>query len=213
MVKTRIDNVYEYVKENILNGFFQPHQRLTEIELAEKTGASRNTVKKALIQLQKENLVDIQKNRGAFIRSFSLQEILNYLEIREYLEGLVARAAAVNITEEQISKLEEIIHQMEENILANQFDEYSKLNVVFHHLIYEASQKEQAVDIIMMIRNQIARYHFRSILIPGRKQISFNEHQQIFLAIKNRDPDSAEKAVRHHISQVSDLVKTHSSFM
>ncbi|TWT01797.1 GntR family transcriptional regulator [Planomicrobium sp. CPCC 101079] len=213
MVNTRTESAYEYIKENILNGTYKPHQRLTENELSEMTGASRNTVKNALIQLQKENLVDIQKNKGAYIRDFSLSEILNYLEIREHLEGLVARSAALHITDEQLGRMEAILAFMKDCIEKDKFDEYSKSNVEFHKVIHEASRKPQAVEIISTIRNQIARYHFRSILIPGRKKFSFEEHKAIFEALQARDPDEAESTSRIHVAHVYENVQKHSSFL
>ena len=92
------DAAYHYMKDKILDGTFKPAQKLVETQLAELIGVSRNTVKKALLKLEQENLVALEVNKGATIKSFTLEEILNYLEIQELLDGLVVKSAIRNMT-------------------------------------------------------------------------------------------------------------------
>ncbi|WP_153733144.1 GntR family transcriptional regulator [Sporosarcina obsidiansis] len=202
-----MDLAYKFIKDKILDGSFRPSQRLIELELSELIGASRNTIKKALLALEKENLVEIQKNKGAFVKSFTLEEIINYLEIREALEGLVARTAAKQIDKGALEKLKKVLDQMHVSLEEHRFDEYSVLNKQFHKIIYEASGNPQAVEIIEAIKTQLARYHFRTILIPGRNESSYEEHKQILSSLQAGDSAAAEKAVTHHISKVSNTIR------
>ena len=94
---SQTEQTFRFLKEQIMNGTLKPSQKLTETYLAKLCGVSRNTVKKALMMLERENLVEVEPNKGATIKSYTLEEIVNYLEIREVLEGLVARSAARNI--------------------------------------------------------------------------------------------------------------------
>jgi DNA-binding GntR family transcriptional regulator len=208
-----MENAYHFIKEKILDGSYKPSQKLTEIELSEIIGASRNTIKKALLKLEQENLVEIEKNKGAFIKSFTLEEMMNYLEIREVLEGLVARTAAKNISDSELKKLEEILKQMDLHLKQNRFDEYSNLNKDFHQIIYQASKNPQAVEIVNVIRTQLSRYHFRTILIPGRNQSSYQEHEKIFEALKAHDEELAQKAVTKHIANVRTTIKDNFSLL
>ncbi len=204
---------YQFIKEKILDGSYKPSQKLTEIELSEVIGASRNTIKKALLKLEQENLVEIEQNKGAFIKSFTLDEIINYLEIREVLEGLVARTAAKNISDAELEQMEEILQQMDSYLKQNRFDEYSNLNKEFHQIIYHASKNPQAVEIVNVIRTQLSRYHFRTILIPGRNQNSFQEHNKIFEALKSHDEKLAQEAVMNHVANVRTTIKENFSFL
>jgi DNA-binding GntR family transcriptional regulator len=204
---------YQFIKEKILDGSYKPSQKLTEIELSEVIGASRNTIKKALLKLEQENLVEIEQNKGAFIKSFTLDEIINYLEIREVLEGLVARTAAKNISDAELEHMEEILQQMDSYLKQNRFDEYSNLNKEFHQIIYQASKNPQAVEIVNVIRTQLSRYHFRTILIPGRNQNSFQEHNKIFEALKSHDEKLAQEAVMNHVANVRTTIKENFSFL
>lgn len=207
MMSKQTDYAYEYIKQRILDGTYYPSQKLNESDLSEMIKVSRNTLKKAFMKLEQENLVKIEKNKGATIKSFSLDEIMNYLEIREVIEGLVARKTAKNISDLHLETLEEILDTMQEHIQTNQFDEYSKCNKAFHDIIYNASENPQAIEMIKVIKTQLQRVHFKTILVPGRKEDSLKEHTRILEALKKRDEKEAEEAVKFHISQIRNTIK------
>lgn len=207
------DTAYQYIKQRILEGSYKPAQKLNESELAEAIGVSRNTAKKALLSLQQENLVRIEDNKGAFVKSYTLEEVKNYLEIREVLEGLVARKAAANISDEELNELERILAWMLLCIQENRLDDYSASNQEFHKVIYTTSKNEEAVEMINIIRTQLIRYHFRTILVPGRTQASYQDHLKILETLKARDGKLAEEAVRNHIANVRITIEKNYSYL
>jgi DNA-binding GntR family transcriptional regulator len=197
-----MDTAYQHMKQKILDGTYKPSQKLIESQLSEEIGVSRNTIKKALLKLEQENLVKIEDNKGATIKSFTLEEVINYLEIREVLEGMVAGTATSNISDDELTMLEETIEKMAEHLQHNRFDEYSSLNKEFHTIIYKASKKVQAVELINIIKTQLIRYQFRTILVPGRNENSITEHKRILKALKARDEEEAVNAAKAHIKNV-----------
>lgn len=201
------DVAYHYIKDRILEGTFKPAQKLVEVQLSELIGVSRNTVKQALLKLSQENLVSIEVNKGATIKSFTLEEVLNYLDIREVLEGLVARSVTGNVAESDLEKMRCILEKMKVYLENQEFDKYSALNTEFHGIIYAATENVQAVELINMIRTQLIRYQFRTVLVPGRSQSSFQEHMEIYKAIASRNESEAEIAVRRHVSAVRETIK------
>ncbi|MBM7651042.1 GntR family transcriptional regulator [Neobacillus cucumis] len=204
---------YQFIKQKIMDGIFMPSQKLVESDLSELIGVSRNTIKKALLKLEQENLVTLEENKGATIKSFSLNEIINYLEIREVLEGLIAKTAAINISDSDLIQLEETVERMKEHLNNNRFDEYSKSNLLFHNIIYEASTNEQAVEMVNKIKTQLQRLRIKTILVPGRTQESFKEHQKILNALKSKDGKWAEDAVKFHVSNVRKTIVENYSFL
>ncbi|PZE22176.1 GntR family transcriptional regulator [Paenibacillus xerothermodurans] len=201
------ESAYQYMKQKILDGTYKPSQKLIESQLAEEIGVSRNTVKKALLKLEQDNLVKIENNKGATIKYFTLEEVINYLEIREVLEGLVAATAAKTITDDELNRLEQTLEQMAIHLQDNNFDEYSALNKQFHSIIYKASKKDQAVELINMIKTQLIRYQFRTILVPGRNENSLMEHKRILQALIDRDEDAAANAAKAHIYNVRQTIE------
>ncbi|MFJ7970239.1 GntR family transcriptional regulator [Psychrobacillus sp. NPDC096389] len=200
-----MEKAYQYLKVNILNGQLRPSQKVIETELSEQIGVSRNTIKKALLKLEQENLITMEKNKGAYVTSFTLQQVLNYLEIREELEVLVAKHALVNIGP-NIEHLHKYLLNMKVFVKESKLDEYSKMNKAFHQIIYDASNKPEAVDMITVIKTQLQRHDFRTILVPGRIQSSLEEHQNIYEALKNKDEAMLEKNLRLHLSQIRDTI-------
>ncbi|WP_160719453.1 GntR family transcriptional regulator [Bacillus sp. USDA818B3_A] len=204
---------YQFIRQKIMEGIFLPSQKLVESELSELIGVSRNTIKKALLKLEQENLVTLEENKGATIKSFTLDEIINYLEIREVLEGLIAKTAAINISDTKITQLEETVESMKEHLDSNRFDEYSKCNLLFHNIIYEASTNKQAVEMVNKIKTQLQRLRIKTILVPGRTQESYKEHQKILNAMKAKDGKWAEDAVKFHVSNVRKTIVDNYSFL
>lgn len=212
-VGTQTEKAYLIIKQKILEGIYKPSEKLIESHLAKELGVSRNTIKKAFLMLEKEKLIELEENKGAKIKSFTLQEVNNYLEIRAALEGVIIRSAVPKIANEDLHALQEILDHMKSCIEGNHLDEYSKLNKEFHQTIYKAAQNEQAVELVSMIKTQLIRYHFRTILVPGRNQSSFEEHTAIFNALQKRDADEAEAAIKRHILNIRKTINDYYHFL
>jgi len=200
---------YKFIKERILEGVYMPSQKLIEVDLANHIGVSRNTVKKALLKLEQENLIVMEKNKGASIKAFTKEEINNYLRIREVLEGLIAADAARNMSDEWIKELESVLEEMRENLQQQKFDEYSNGNLKFHDIIYRASKNQQAVDMVKIIKQQLKRLQFRTILVPGRNESSFKEHSDILSVLRNREVELSEHLVKKHVANVRKTILDH----
>ena len=210
MAHNQTSTVYNSLKEKILKGEIKPAQSLTEAEISKMFGISRSTAKKALLMLKSENLVEMQENRGARVRSFNVEEITDYLNVRMLLEGYVAELTAPIISDETLAKMEAILRDMKRLYEEANLMEYSMRNMEFHGCIYESSPNRLAAELILSIRNQIGRYNFKTILVPGRSTHSMEEHIALFEAYKTHDADRAKEITLKH---VSNLLKTlHSNY-
>lgn len=207
------EDVYTYLKDKIVTGEYKPSEKLVESILATELKVSRNTVKNALLMLQKENLIEIEKHKGASVKAFTLDEVINYLEIREALEGIIIKSVVSEIQDEDLEKLEHIIEKMEEYIKEGNLNEYSELNREFHNIIYSISKNVQAVELVSIIKTQLIRFHFRTILAPNRSDQSLIEHKRIFESLKKRDKDAAVDAIQTHISHVRKTIKEYYQFL
>jgi len=79
----------------ILDGVLAPSTWLREDELASELSVSRTPVREALRRLSDERLAVRLTNRGTVVTSMSLDDVLALFLVREQLEGLAARLAAV----------------------------------------------------------------------------------------------------------------------
>jgi DNA-binding GntR family transcriptional regulator len=191
----------------ILDGEFLPGERLVEASLCSRLGVSRFTVRAALQDLVAEGLVEIQRNRGAQVRKISLTEAIEITEVRMVVEGLVAAKAAAQVTEEQASELDEIGLLMRRAVSAGEFRRYSDLNQRLHGLIRSMAGHRTAETIIATMRGQLVRRQFALSLLPGRPAVSLPQHERIIEAIRARDPQAAEAAMREHIASVIEALQ------
>ena len=97
---------YQELKQIILEGQVAPGKKLKEGDLAEALGISRTPVREAINRLEKEGLVEIFPQRGAFVVEFTEKDVFELFLIRENLEGLAARLAAEKISESSLAKLQ-----------------------------------------------------------------------------------------------------------
>lgn len=194
--------VYENLKQRIEEGYYSPAESLPEIELATEYNVSRNTIKKALLMLEKDAFVSIEQNKGAKVRSYSKTEVLEFLELREELEGFIIRLAVPYFDEENLQKLSNLLDEMAECRSRSDLIAYSACNQRFHQIIYDTCPNRTAVDVTIRLKNQMRKYNGKTILIPGRDANSYQEHQAIYQALRDHDVSLAEELIRQHIRNV-----------
>lgn len=202
MATTQTMTVYTALKAKIQGGGFSPAESLPETDLAAQYEVSRNTIKKALLMLEKEGMVTIEPNKGAKVRAYSKREVIEFLEVREAMEGFLASVTAPVITEQNLTRMDSLMIEMERLRAARDLLAYSQCNGAFHQIIYDACPNRTAAEFIINLKNQMRKYNSKTILIPGRDECSFAEHKAILAAFRARDSVAAEKVMRLHISGV-----------
>ncbi|CAL9649302.1 HTH-type transcriptional repressor RspR [Streptomyces sp. enrichment culture] len=197
----------ERLREAILQGEMAPAQRLVENELAERYGVTRASMRAALLDLTSEGLVERIRNRGSRVRVVTVEEAVEITECRMALEGLCAAKAATEATDAQLDELTGLGKAMSKAVADGDPVTYSELNHDLHALIRDASGQHTAVGLLERLNAQLVRHRFQLALRPGRPQQSLSEHLAVIEAIRARDPQAAETAVRAHLSSVIDALR------
>ncbi|HEY1454879.1 MAG TPA: GntR family transcriptional regulator [Candidatus Dormibacteraeota bacterium] len=201
-VQVESSDAYHRLREAIVSGGFHPNERLVEAAVAERIQAGRTAVRAALVRLDQEGLVTLERNRGARVRHISDEEALEIEEVRAALEGLLARRAATRVNPDDLRQLLEVIGEMHERVEAGDAAGYSELNARFHQVIWAAADHPTATRMVGSLKSQAIRFQFQTAQQPGRAQRSLREHEVIFSALKARDEDAAEDAMRQHLAEV-----------
>ncbi|MGW3962643.1 GntR family transcriptional regulator [Amycolatopsis sp. NPDC005003] len=196
------------IRDAIVRGEFVPNQRLVEADLSAQFGASRATVRAALIELTNEGLVERVQNRGARVRAVSLEEAVEISEVRMMLEALCAAKAAERISAAEIGELRELGERMRAAVAGGDVVGYSGLNQRLHRRIREIGGQRTAAQVLERLRGQSVRHQFRLAMRPGRPQVSLPEHLAIIDAICAHRPEEAAEAARVHLSSVIEALKT-----
>ncbi len=201
-------DVAQQIRDAILSGRYAPHQRLIEADISDQFGASRAAVRNALLALEGEGLVERMPNKGARVRSISVDEAVEIAEVRMGLEALCARKAAELADEAELDALRTIRSEMFAAVESGNLLAYSDLNRALHAAVQRMSGHQTAVALLERLRAQSARHQFRLALHPGRAAVSVHEHAAIIDAIVAGDPDAAEVATRRHLGGVLDVLRT-----
>jgi DNA-binding GntR family transcriptional regulator len=193
---------YAAIHAAIVAGELSPGERLIEEELAERLGQSRGAVREAILRLGHEGLVIRERNRGARVRRFTVEEAVEILEARAALESLAAGYAALRRTGAQARDLVSLVDEMEHLLAGGELLAMSERNAVMHRRILEISAHAVARDICSRLHSQMVRFQFRTVLAPGRSTKSLAEHRAIVSAIAAGDRPAAEQAMREHLTSV-----------
>ena len=170
--------VFQKIREEILSGVYQDGEELREVTLGEKLGVSRTPVREALRQLELEGLVTIVPNKGAYVTSISRKDVEDIYKIRSLLEGLCARWATKNITEQQILDMEETLLLSEFHLKRNgkvKTIQVSELDSKFHKVLYEASNSRILEHLLTDFHKYVKMTRQMSVGAPDRAEQSIAE--------------------------------------
>jgi len=194
--------VYDHVKRRIVANELPFGSKLTEDGLAKELGISRTPIREALNRLAQDRLVTVSPGRGAFVATFSFDDMVQLLEIRETLEGMAARLASNRITKETLEKLRQRLKAAAQKQEHNGYKGYLDADRDFHECVISACGNHQLSQLMKSLQDRIQMLRSRSVMLPGRARNSFQEHMEIIDALSARDPDLAEEKIRTHIRNV-----------
>ncbi|MEL7566040.1 MAG: GntR family transcriptional regulator [Dehalobacterium sp.] len=193
------DNVFDILRNAILNGNFKPGERLAERELAEQLGISRTPVREAIRKLEQEGLVVHIPRKGVVVKSISNDEVVEIFTIRAALEGVAVRLATKNISKEDILYLRTLQDKMENAFNNGKYNEIKGLHIKFNQIIYTAANSPRLYQMIQNFAEYIGNYTQIGYNFPGRLEQAIREHSAILNAITDKNDVLAEKLAIEHI--------------
>lgn len=195
--------VYNRIRNDILNGVYEPGESLVELKLSEELGVSRTPVREALRQLELEGLVQSVPNKGATVRGVTEQDIQDIYTIRMLIEGLAARWAAEKITPEELEELKEAVDLEEFYTTKSNYGNLLRFDTRFHDIIFKASKSKPLMYTLSTFHRYVQKARRVSMSSPERAAEVLQEHKAILQAIIDRDADRAEKLMTQHVKNAS----------
>ncbi len=198
--------VYEALREAIVAGDFDPGEPLTEHDLCRRFGVSRTPVREALAKLDRDRLVRVVPKKGAFVRMVSHDEIRELYEIREALEALVVRLAALRLAEADLADFEQRFSALQARGAATSPLEVRALGDEFHQYLGKQAGNAKLLEMLGAIREQIQSVWTMSIMAPRRVPGLIREHLALIQALRRGQAGRAERLMVQHVRRVRDAI-------
>jgi DNA-binding GntR family transcriptional regulator len=189
------------VAQWIFKGELSAGQKLTEQEVVERLGVSRGPIREAFRALADVGLLQIEQNRGAFVRKIDLEEAIEIHDVYSALEELATRSAARRLSSAQIEELKSLVESMDAAAEAEDLDRFYALNLSFHQRLVEGSGNRRLLSIYNRLLNELHLFRRFGLMQRGEMQRSNHEHHQILEKIAAGNPDGAAEAMRSHTSE------------
>ncbi|WP_413455156.1 GntR family transcriptional regulator [Glutamicibacter sp. FR1] len=195
--------VHAQLKDDLLQGAFQPGDALREVALAERFGVSRTPVREALTRLLHEGLLE-RRARGLFVKEIDPEQIMQVYDLRILLEGPAAQEAASVRTEVDLMRLQALVDR--DRALAEP-DDATRLatNIEFHRALWRAAHSPVLEDLLERLATHQIHAPSSTLSVGSRWTESLDEHQRIVDHVRERDSAKASVLIQKHMSTAKAL--------
>jgi DNA-binding GntR family transcriptional regulator len=185
----------------IIDGELAPGERLNEIQLAGRFGTSRGPLREATRSLEAKGCVQVVRNRGVFVRQFSMDEALEIYDLRAALFGLAGRLVAQKMTDELLGRLTALIEAMEAAARSGDFDIYYPHNLEFHQTIVASSGNRTLLHEYLRLVKKLHLFRAKSLVQGGGLAVSNREHREMLNALASGDVERAHSTHWRHVER------------
>lgn len=206
------------LRDMIIQGDLHAGEWLRQERLARELGVSHTPIREALKQLEVEGLVEHVPYRGVRVVEFSVNDVEDIYTMRSVLEGLAAAAAALHLTDDELTELRRVHEAMvavddpstPESLLA-----LRELNRQFHRFIIQGSRRTHLIRTLDQIWSWFPTMLWSQFALatdastPERVGTDNHDHEMIVRALEAHDSEAAERLIRTHIDKTRQALTHH----
>jgi GntR family transcriptional regulator, vanillate catabolism transcriptional regulator len=199
------------LRELVLEGELRGGERISELPLAAQLGVSRTPLRLALARLEHEGLLEQAPGGGFAVCSFTLEEVVDAIDLRGVLEGTAARLAAERLERpDELEAMHGCVAQLDAVVRPDRpaveaFERYVELNERFHTLLLGLA-RSRALDtayagvLALPFASPSAFVRLQSELPESHRilYLAHMQHRGILEAIEHREGTRAEALAREH---------------
>lgn len=217
-----VERVAERIRTVIDQGEMRPGDRLpSEAEFSSQLQVSRSVLREAIGRLETLGVLEVRRGRGMFVAergglkscaqllrsamTIAPKDLAQLAELRRGLEIQSARLAAQRATPEDVAELQAICEQMDRD--GSEYLESIQLDCRFHQKLVEITGNELMRNIMEVVSEFMAGGMVQTTPQPRNRKASRSYHGPILEAIRAKDPDAAEEAMKVHMAAVDRAVQ------
>lgn len=204
--QTSADLVFEGVYDQIASLQLLPGAKISETEIAEQYGVSRQPVREAFNRLDGLQLIQIQPQRATQVRRFSRSGLAAARYIRIAVELEVLRSAIAAWTSDRLEGFEINLAAQDRAVEDGDQDAFHRLDEAFHEALAETAGKRFAFDLVLQKKAQIDRICVLSLKDKSGMLRLVEDHRAILAAVAAGDVTAGEAALRTHLTRIEGTI-------
>ena len=192
---------YEVIKRDIITCVLEPGQQIAQPQLAEKHRIGLTPVREALRRLAQEGFVQAIPRFGYIVSPVTFADVYEVYELRAIVESAAVRLAAIRAADEQLTK---ILKSASFTYVYRDRESYSHflaLNKEWHRSVVAIAGNQRMVDLISKTLDELTRVFHLGLDLRDSAEEMRSEHLALAAALRDRDPDRAEKIVQSQIAR------------
>ena len=197
------EQILPHIRQDIVNGRWQPGERLAEPELCAAFGVSRTPLRDALKILEREGLVRLLPHVGAVVTPLDPPDLLDKLDVLTGLEQTAAAKVASLRNKAVLRRIKSLHHSMIDAARQRQIGRYYGLNDEFHGAIVHGAGNDTLTAIHATMMWHVFRARRRAYEVEELAPDAAQHHERIVQTLTAGDPDGASLAMRQHLADVA----------
>ena len=206
--RSKKEIVYDLLRDNIVNGTYEPGSRLVIDELATQIGVSQIPIREALQQLEADGFVRIEPYVGARVTDIDATFIYEVFGLLEAMELISSRAACTLMTDEDLETLSTMVSEMDKSV--KNAEAWGAQNREMHLFIAECARTALILRMMQKVFahwERLRRYYLNDVS-QHRLHMAQAEHHQLLNAFQQRDELQVEQIIReHNKSALTDYIQ------
>lgn len=196
------EEVADALRGAIVSGEMKPGELYSAPGLAERFGISATPVREAMLDLVKQGLVEVVRNKGFKVTDISEGDLDQITQIRELLEPPIAAQAVTLISEKELAALRNLSAAIVDAAARSDLINYVNADREFHVRLLGASGNQRLVRIVEELRAQTRLYGLSALAASGRLVASAQEHETMCDLIEAGRADELRDLMRTHIGHI-----------
>jgi DNA-binding GntR family transcriptional regulator len=194
----------EVLRQMILEGTLSPGERLNEVAIADSIGISRGPLREAIKRLSGQGYLTMETHRGAFVKAYEPQEIVDLYELRSALELYAVRLVVERASDQQLDELAARLAEESDRIRRHESDAPSSepyaSELDFHQQLMALSGNQAIKDQLSDANHKLFLALRPTIRTDTRKEHAVASHMEILDRVRARDADAGVELLTMHLA-------------